>query len=60
MYVEKIRSEIFGKMSDFIFLYAEKIKSEIFIPFGHRNLALNRNIRSIDHETLAALMIACK
>ena len=34
--VKKIKSEIFGKISDFIFLYVEKIKSEIFVPFGHR------------------------
>ena len=34
--VKTIKSEIFCKISDFIFLYAEKIKSEIFVPFGHR------------------------
>ena len=34
--VKKIKSEIFGKISDFIFLHVEKIKSEIFVPFGHR------------------------
>ena len=28
--VKKIKSEIFGKISDFIFLHVEKIKSEIF------------------------------
>ena len=33
---EKIKSEVFGGVSDFIFLYAEKIKSEIFVSFGHR------------------------
>ena len=38
--VKKIKSEIFGKISDFIFLYAEKIKSEIFVPFGHRITAI--------------------
>ena len=28
--VKKIKFEIFGKISDFIFLYVEKIKSEMF------------------------------
>ena len=28
--VKKVKSEIFGKISDFIFLHVEKIKSEIF------------------------------
>ena len=28
--VKKMKSEIFGKISDFIFLHVEKIKSEIF------------------------------
>ena len=40
--VKKIKSEIFGKISDFIFLYAEKIKSEIFVPFGHRSMGLTK------------------
>ena len=31
--VKKIKSEIFGKISDFIFLHVEKIKSEILEKF---------------------------
>ena len=32
--VKKIKSEIFGKISDFILLYVEKIKSGIFGAFS--------------------------
>ena len=33
LYVEKIKSEIFGGISDFIFLYVKKLKSEIIAKF---------------------------
>ena len=39
---EKIKSEICGGVSNFIFLYAEKIKSEIFVPFGHCSFELKK------------------
>ena len=40
--VKKIKSEIFGKIADFICLHVEKIKSEILVPFGHRTKLCNK------------------
>ena len=44
--VKKIKSEIFGKISDFIFLHVEKIKSEIFGKISDFNFLYAEKIKS--------------
>ena len=44
--VKKIKSEIFGKISDFIFLHVEKIKSEIFGKISDFNFLYVEKIKS--------------